>query len=232
MTPQRTTEVWVALGDSEMAGREDPAAAPVGYPPLSGLKMFRTGGPYATLAEPCADGVYPPVGVGPGGMFAWQRSQYLGAEVCLVNCAVGGVKSSQWMPSESPSSLYRMALARAHAAITQPGCYLAGYLLYDGANDATEAVCTWSANWTTTLAALQAELGAARVVYTQLPPTEPTDMSYPTWDDVRAQQAAWASAQRAMVAAPDGPWREAYKLHLNMAGNVDLAGRYAALVNA
>lgn len=205
-----------------MAGRGDPADLATVYPgyPSADLRMVRTGGEWEQLAEPCADGAWPPVGVGPAGMFAQTRSSQIGRPVCVVNCAIGGYKSSQWLPSEDPKSAYQKCLSRALAAITHEGAYLGGYLLYDGANDATEAMCNWAANWSVTLPSIQRWVGPAPVLYTRLPSTTPTDMAYPTWSVVRDQQDAWqAEGVRAMVQAPEGPWREAYKLHLTTAGS-------------
>lgn len=228
-----TTEVWVAVGDSEAAGRGDVGDLSVvlpGYPPASGLRMLRTSETWRALAEPCADGAVPSVGVGPMGMFGYLRSLAIGREVAIVNCAIGGLKSSQWLPSSDPASPYAKCLARALPALSQDGAYLGGYLQYDGANDAVEAVCTWGANWEATHAALRAAIGQAPLVYTRLPAFVPTDMSYPTWSDVRAQQIAFATSGRTMVQAPEGPWREAYKLHLTTAGNYAVAQAYLQVV--
>lgn len=228
MSTPPTTEVWIAVGDSETAGVGDPADLVTVFPgyPAAGLRMVRAGGLWTQLAEPCADGAWPPVGVGPSGMFGQMRSAQIGKPVCVVNCGVGGYKSSQWLPSSDPNSAYQRCLSRAMAALTYPGAYLGGYLLYDGANDATEAVCSWAANWDVTLPSLQTWIGPARTIYTRLPAFVPTDMAYPTWNDVRAQQAAWATSDRVMVQAPEGPWREAYKLHLTTAGNYAVAQSY------
>lgn len=226
-----TIEVWVAWGDSEMAGAADPATlasvAP-GYPPASGLSMLRSGELWSPLSEPCADGAWPPVGVGPAGLFGWLRAQQRGGPVAIINLGVGGTRTDEWLPSQA---LYRAQLPRAQAAVTRPGSYLGGFLQYIGANDAAAGMTDWTQNSSSTLAALYATLGVAPLLYAVLPPTVPTDVPYPTWAEIRAQQANWAAPLRVPASVPEGHWREPYKLHLDAQGNLLLAQAWLASIS-
>jgi hypothetical protein len=107
---------------------------------------------------------------------------------------------------------------------------MGGYILYDGANDATDASPSYQSNWETIFQALDRDVGAGKKIITRLCPTVPTDTSYPSWASVRTQQAnlAAAAANRTLVQAPDGTWLEAYKLHLDSAGNQALSDIYLA----
>lgn len=228
LEPPRVREVWVALGDSEMAGKANPSTLPIGYPPSDGtLWMLRSNSTWQQLSEPCADGAYPPVGYAGAGLAGWKRQQARGGEVAVVNCAVGSTKSNEWMPGTAG---YANIVQRARAAVAHPGCYLGGYILFDGANDAVDASPPYQSNWETTFQALDRDVGAGKKIITRLCPTVPTDMAYPSWSSVRSQQDALAAAapDRTIVQAPDGPWIEAYKLHLDGDGNQALADIYLA----
>lgn len=221
-------------GDSEAAGANDPAglaAAVPGYPPATGLYMLRSNEQWQSLVEPCADGAWPPTGVGPGGLFGELRRQQQGHDVAVINCGVGGTRTDQWLPSSDPTSLYQRCLRRAQAAVTRPGSYLGSFVIYIGANDAAAGMTSWAANVQATQAALQQELGVAPVFNVVLPFTVPTEpgVPYPTWEATRVAQLNWAAeAGRFAVQAPEGPWREVFKLHLSIAGNYDLAQRLLA----
>lgn len=226
------TEVFILLGDSKGAGRGDPADLVTvypGYPSASNLFMFKTGGPWTNLVDPCADGTYPPVGVGPGGMFGYMRSLQTGKPVAIINCAIGGKKSSDWLPG---TSAYQMCLNRALPALTRAGSYLGGYLLCDGANDATDIVSNWSENWDLTFSKLMPILGFKTIYYTVLPETVPEDLPYPQWVATRDQQLAWQTQWQKYVLGPEGPWRESYKLHLNTAGEYIMSTRWYNLFNS
>jgi len=228
-------DVWVCLGDSEMEGRADPVDVPVGYPPLDGsLWMLRYFEPstywnaWSELTEPCnrsgtfADGK----GVGPAGLFGWLRSLRTSRETGVLNCAHGGRKSSEQLEG---GTYWSVNTPRIDAALSTPGARLAGYVLYDGANDAVDADPAYAANWTATLGAYVARYGSAPMIVTRLPTTVPTDGAYPSWESVRTQQAELAAALGArLVDAPEGPWIEAYKLHLAIPGSLGVATRWDA----
>lgn len=222
----------VAWGDSEIAGAADPAelaSVYPGYPSPVGLSMFRGDRQWRPLAEPCADGVWPPVGVGPAGMFCHLRRASTGLDHCVVNGGVGGTTSEQWLPGQP---LFEALARRAKAAVTREGSTLAYYLLYSGANDAAAGSSAWAANSLATLAALYARVGVAPVVYAILPPTVPQDVPYATWPVIRTQQQSWASGSRVGCDVPEGHWREWYQLHLDCEGDYLLAQAMAAAAAA
>lgn len=203
-------------------GRGELAEVPPGYPSTD-LYMLRTDEQWRNLQEPCADTGTPSAGVGPAGLFGWLRSKKIGKPVAVINCGVGNTRTDQWLPG---SILYQTALARAQAAITRPGSYLGGYIVYIGANDAAAGRTSWADNTQAMLEDLQKQLGVGRVLVVVLPTTVPTDAAYPTWAASRTAQLSWASApRRSAVQAPEGPWREDFKLHLTTAGNLELAQR-------
>jgi hypothetical protein len=228
-----TQDVWLCIGDSEMVGANDPATGlPVGYPPTDGsLLMIKDDLLLAQLTEPCnGAGLYPPSGTGPAGLFGWYASQaHGGRKTVVINAGVGGTRTDQWLYSTSPTSNYQKALARIRTALAIPGAQFRGILWYIGANDAAySATPDWGGNSTLTMTAMKADIGPAAngkpVIFTRLPATVPTDVAYPGWAYVRAAQNNWAIANEQILAqAPEGPWREAYNLHLAPAANIVLA---------
>jgi len=233
-----TRDVWICLGDSEMEGRADPATAPAGYPPLDGsLWMLRAFTPvsywdaYSELSEPCnVAGAYSSdlKGIGPAGLFGWLRAQRTGRETSALNCGHGGRRSSEQVYG---GSYWHSNTLRIDAALRTPGTRLAGYVLYDGANDAVDASPAYADNWTATISAYVARYGLAPIVVTRLPTTVPSDGPYPSWESVRTQQAQLAVVLGALlVDAPEGPWIESYHLHLSAPGSLDVAGRWDAAI--
>jgi hypothetical protein len=86
---------------------------------------------------------------------------------------------------------------------------------------------SWAANTRATLASLRAALGEGPCIVTRCCATVPTDLEYPGWEAVRADQLSVAAdPDNVGVQAPDGPWREAYKLHLDGPANLALANLY------
>jgi hypothetical protein len=230
------TDVWLGIGDSETAGRGKLSEAPVGYPPVDGsLLMFKSvAAGFQTLDEPCGDGVDAENGVGPVGLFGWLAAQETGRVTCAINAGKGGSLTSQWLPG---TAHYLDALGRAQVALSRRNTTFRGFVAYIGANDAAfTAPTVLASNWTSTVNGLRAAIGAAAtgkpVAIVQMPPTVPTDTSYPEWANCRTDIIAYdtASADNLLVAHEDGPWREAYKLHLTTSANYALAIKILAAV--
>jgi hypothetical protein len=200
-------EVWISVGDSEMQGSGLITEMPGFFPPADGtLYMVRDFAASVTeLAEPG------PGGVGPDGMFAWYRQRQIPTKKVLsVQCGVSGTNSTHYLPDVNPVSMHQKVIAAAALALSQPGAYLGGFLLYGGANDGSLGSPAWGTNWTTTFTAWRAAIaGAASVpiLYAQLPAGTPHVNYSTSWNTVRTQQAAWAAADRIMfVVDPAGPW--------------------------
>jgi hypothetical protein len=225
-------DVWLAVGESGTAGVGNPADLAAVYPgyPQSTLYMMRTTLlQWQSLSEPCADGSYPPVGVGPMGMFGGLASAARSnRQVAIINAGVGSTRSDQWLPNDA-SNLYKNALARILPASARPNATFRGFLHFDGLNDAAfTASPAWAANWSTIESTFRAELGARATgkpwIYVRVFQNAPTDLAYPGFASVVSQQLAWATANRIMVTPPEGPWREEPQhVHLSTAGNYTLA---------
>ncbi len=204
--PEDTFDVWLALGDSEMAGAgSQTEGLPDCYPPTDGLS-FMVHTIDGTAVEPLAE----PDQVGPDGMFCWFRSRQTGRATCVVRAAVSATNSTYYAPDANPSSPYQKVLAAVGVALAEPDAVFRGFLLYGGANDASLASPDWATNWGTTLDALRTDIaGAASVpmLYAQLPNGTPHSNYSTSWATVRAQQAGWQAADRIMIAVnPAGPW--------------------------
>lgn len=221
------SEVWVCLGDSEMAGRGEYAGYPAQYPPANSHDVLMVHGTIpgfvegalgnVPISEPTGVGALTKVGA--AGFWAWKRQQRAGGRIRIVNAGRGSATSTLWLKANG-SQYYENAVLRAKAALRQPRATLGGFVLWDGANDALSASPPWQTNWTATLANLRTDLGApaAPIYLIRYPATVPTDQAYPSWTTLRATIGA-APFASGIADAPEGPWVEAYKLHLDTAAN-------------
>jgi hypothetical protein len=131
----------------------------------------------------------------------------------------GSLSTANWLPSVDPQSGYQRIVTRTQAALATTGATLAGFLLYDGANDAALPTPAWAANWTTTLASLRTDLSAPTqpIIYSRLCPTAPAS-GFGQWAAVRSDQNGWQAATRYMVDVPDsGPFSDDH-VHLTTEG--------------
>lgn len=207
-----------------MSGRGklgDVATVFPGYPGAD-LWIMRGGLAWEPLAEPTGDGA---PGVGPAGFFAAVWGEACGAEVGLINTGLGGRRSYEWLPDHA-GGLYRKTVDRARAALASEDVdvELAGFLHFDGLNDAAEAVEPhWNENWTAVEAALRAELDAPDVpwLYANI---DGAPVAYQQTAAVLDQQRGWQSDARIMVDLPPGPWLDGS--HLATAGSYALAERF------
>jgi len=229
-------DLWLVLGDSEAAqGGVLATNLPSFYPPIDG-SMFMVDQTTLLDVVPLEE----PSGVetntfGIGGIFSWYRARQTERRTCVANCAVSGTNSTYYQYSAVPLSGYQRALISVQTALAVPGCSLAGFLIYGGANDGSLASPDWDGNWTTALADLRAGIGAEAastpVVYVQLPPGPPVAPYSTSWATVITQQASWESLSvplRTMVEAIQaGPWGDIQYVHLNGYGIEDLATKVA-----
>lgn len=234
------TDVWLGVGDSEMSGRGKLSEAEAGYPPEDGsLLMFKSVAlGFQTLEEPCGDGVDAENGVGPMGLFGWLVAQETGRVTAIINAGKGGSTTTQWLPG---TANYADAVARAQVALSRRNTTFRGFGAYIGANDAALVDPTvFEDNWSTTMTAMRAAIGSAAtgkpIAIVKLPPTVPTEpgFDYSEWANVNADIDAFValSADHLSIAAEDGPWREAYNLHLKTVANYAIAGRMLTAVMA
>lgn len=222
-------------GDSEQAGRGPIADLPadyITYQATGKIKMV-LGNSSAndirnlsepTNAEPSATG-----NSGVVGLWAWLRSVRTGKTVCVINGGISGTRSGAWLPG---SANYNAMLAKARVALLHPLTHLAGYVSFNGLNDALDppgAGAIWSANTDSMFDGLAADLGVAPIYLVRYPADVPIG-SFPSHAEVRAAIAA-APFASGVVDAPEGPWIEnPGHVHLATAGNLGAAVALDAVI--
>lgn len=242
----RTTDVWIAFGDSMCDGRGDIAEAPIGYAGAAKIYMMRADLVYAPLVEPCglAPGG-PSVGVGPWGMFGWLVSQQTGRDTCVLNCGVGSQLTSAFLPGQSR---YDAMITRADVMLSRRSTTLRGILMYIGPNDAALVPApSWLSNVQATLAALRTRYGKTAAqcpcIYSDLTVDVANDVgpTYRWWDattaaaagggaNVRTDAATLADANHKKITPPTPANRDG--VHHKTGQNYTIAQSALALAMA
>lgn len=221
--PPPAMEIWLAIGDSETAGRAATGFDP-GLVPTDGsvLTWDWTTSAFVTAEETNSRQA---AGTSWTAIFGAYRQARVGGTVAVINAGQGSSTSDEWLPSSlviysGSTNLYTWALAAITQALSDnPGATFAGFLQYDGANDAALATPAWHTNWATTHAAFRAAIAGAAsapLIYSQLPDLTPTLGTIVTWGTVRSQQAGYASASNLMIEVSRwGSWRPSteYGIH-------------------
>jgi hypothetical protein len=164
-TPPTTMELYLLIGQSNMAGRGTVEAQDlVTHPRVFMLKENLTW----ALAKDPVHFDKPVAGVGLCSRF----SRVLvtadpNVTIGLIPCAVGGTSLNQWQPDAAPLSgetvnLYHQAVARAQTALSHGT--LAGILWHQGeADSSASAVATYGDRFAAMIGQLRADLGAEKV---------------------------------------------------------------------
>ncbi len=227
MSSPPALEVWVGPGDSEQAGRGLLSELPAEYNSYmaSSGKLFMcriaaTG--VVALSEPITTEGAGTCGV--LGLWAWKRSVRTGKSVCVVNGGVSESRSVEWLAG---TTNYNNLLAKARSALFYPGSFLAGYISFNGLNDAKDppgSGAIWTANTNAMFNSYKAVLGNAPIYLIAFPstPVQP-DTVCPTQAEVRAAILAAPFAAGVALAA-EGPWVEPDgRVHLSTLGNLNTA---------
>jgi hypothetical protein len=207
--PNTAIEVWLAIGDSEMRGWHGADAAPAGLIPTDGSVLTWNWATSAFVNAAENSGINSSdKGLLPA-FFGTYRQQRVGGVVAVVNAAYGGVLSSDWLsgssviPSGLTTNLYTNAINAIGLALAVPNTLFAGFIDWNGANDATLGSPNWNTNMTTVMASLRASIAGASTkkrVYAQLPNLTPgLPACVAQWPTVRTQQAAHATSLDVMV---------------------------------
>jgi Carbohydrate esterase, sialic acid-specific acetylesterase len=247
----KTRVIYLAMGESGMQGISVTTPLPSGYPPADGsVWTLNDEFEWVYPTEPlAAGGTYPvdsqfsgATGMGPAGQFAWRRQQALGSgyEVGILLCAKGGSTTTLWTTNyELRTSYAGGAAARLTRALMEPGTVFGGFLWDIGINDSKFAPpSVWTTNMNTLMAFLRAAVPAtanAPVYYSRLFTAVPTDMAYPSWAAVTADQNAWESAsvpKRIKVVDEPTDWDDSGHAHRGPLGNDQFAQAYEAAVAA
>lgn len=206
-----------------MDGRGLIEHAPAGYPPESRLWMVKDPAVgVVRLSEPMS-GTWNRMG--PMGLFGAERLKGTEASVVAVNAGVGGSRTDQWVPG---TGNFINCANKVRSALRSAGTRLAGYVVFIGLNDAAAGMTgqQWLDNTSSTLEGLKAEFGDAPVLVVRYPASAPTDVAYATHAEIREAMAT-APFASAVVDAPEGPWHEVTKVHLNTEANLEVARRLA-----
>ena len=223
-------DVWFAFGDTQTVGQGANSAAPMGYPPGDNtLYMVKTNPlGWEVLVEPTS-GVAPMTqGTGIVGLFGWESQKVTNRTTGIINAGLQGGTSTDWLPG---GSAYLYGLAALQIGLSQPGAVFRGFITYSGRNDAIAAVTagTFASNWSTTIAAYQAVIGAAATgtpaLLVQLPVTIPNDQPHPSWNIVRADIASLASTDVLVITEEEGPWNTGFNAFLTTPANYIVAQR-------
>jgi hypothetical protein len=250
-------DVWLLLGQSNMAGRGGVTArtwdgvVPAACAPPPGTAVWclhPDGRAWEAAREPLHAGVDAPgkpCGVGPGLAFAAALLRQPGrpppcgrvatlSAVGLVPCAVGGSALCEWELPDGP--LGARAVARALAALAAPcapgPARLAGALFYQGETDAgsEQDAASWGERFVRLAGALRAALHAPELPFAVVAIT--TARSLPTCahvEQVRAAQLALPGVLPCCcVVDADGLALQPDGLHLTAAAAVELGQRLAA----
>lgn len=149
--------LFLLIGQSNMAGRGDPAGVPAIQDPR--ILMFRVG-LWKQAAEPLhAD--KNTAGIGPGMSFAARLLEAApAAKIGLLPCAFGGTKLHMWAPGQT---LYAHAVAITKIALGQGR--LRGILWHQGEGDSgdPERAATYGDRFAAMIAQLREDLDAKNV---------------------------------------------------------------------
>ncbi len=252
----RPLKALLIVGESCARGRSSVVGLPGGYPPASGA-IYAWTGEDTTLALPAieqpvytygVDGILNSdsgtPGVGPGGLAAWYlQTAESGASVWLsVNCGKGSTTSTNWNGSTTNTgvvlgaTLARVRRVQDVAESLGKSVQWVGIYIDQGVNDATSASPTWDTNWSAIETTLRAEplLASVPIVYRKEPALVPTDVSYPGWSTVRAQQEAWqksSTPKRIMVSIDPLPdYVEAAKVHPGTVANAQIGSAVSTAI--
>jgi hypothetical protein len=216
------TEVWLAVGDSYMEGYalDVASAGPAGYPPPN-VWMVRNPVSYVQ-AHYDPSGYNATLRQSLAGLFCQMRQAETGSEIILVNAAYGGLRSDQQLPG---STCHTRLVAQLTAAMAYPGASFAGVIHSSGYNEAILGAYqagSYRTNWDTIAADIRSRApGSWKWHYTQLPSAYVS--TPPALAAVRADQAAWQSADRLMFEIPADIPRPEDNVHFRTDGNLIVA---------
>jgi hypothetical protein len=241
-TLDRTRQVIVALGQSNMAGRGvvgDIADQDVTFPNRGDVWIYDNNGPIGTpngttnpAAEPVDDDtgqstVFPvsddsATGVGPMLAMANRLAElWPNKEIGVIPCALGGTEAGEWTWTRGVNNfLWGECETRwAESAIGTGTAEIAAAVIYQGEQNAQTAfeASTWRYQWASACEGIRDSIGERDVpcVFVRLPATPPEPAgSYTEWANLRAEQATICDLldHCAVVDAPDGPWTDTVHL--------------------
>lgn len=213
--PAVPMDVYIMLGDSEMAAGNNTLSETSGipdcFPPMdSSLWMVDTKG--LTLTPVFTECTLS-AAEGTGKMIGWYRSRITGRRTCVVNVAKSSTNAAHFSYDTNPVSNFQKTIAAAAVALAVPGAVFAGFYLYGGANDGSLASPAWATTWAATIAAMRTAIGGnalkqtggvydAKVVYACLPDLTPNatyNAGGTSWQTVRSQMIGAQSSDWIMV---------------------------------
>jgi hypothetical protein len=215
-------DVFIALGQSNMAGRGSISELPFMFPKNS-QKLFRFNPfkeDWESAREPMQfpdDPVYAVKadrkkgGVGPTLSFADAMAEKFFKEVGIILCARGGTGIESWLKAEGCFSLYRSLLHRVLCSRYKGG-EIKGIIAYLGESDTknSELASLWSDRFLSLIANLRHDLGShdLPVVFAQLARIDEKrkhrkEHGYRGWDSLKEHQASLSGPNIKMVKTED-----------------------------
>lgn len=235
-------DIYILLGQSNMAGRGKLADLPQWFPRNRG-RLFafnNTLNSWVQAAEPLQDPDDPVYavkadrggGIGPGLSFADAMAGFCFKDIGVILCARGGTAIAAWQRNTKPTSLYGALMSRVYIASNTGS--IRGIIIYHGESDTknSQMAFLWKEHFVDLVRCLRYDLGneSLPVVFAQLATVSDSrrarkEHGYAAWDLLKSIQAEIKECNVAMVQTDDLSLTDG--LHLDTKSQIILGQRFA-----